>query len=190
MPLKQNWSVVKKELQYCSEKDLLGIIQEMYQLNKTNKEYLHLKLLAGNNTEQKQHLIKDSIGTIQKKWNTAYHDPYGYSGETVKVKITPMKEPLIAYKKAIGVDYGYFLLLAEYICCGYKFLKNNCAEPSDTATNSINVMAKDLFELLLRDQSYINVLDKKHVSSLKDFMDDYEASDEAILAYKKIKDLF
>ena len=50
MPLKQNWSVVKKELQYCSEKDLLGIIQEMYQLNKTNKEYLHLKLLAGNNT--------------------------------------------------------------------------------------------------------------------------------------------
>ena len=44
--MKQNWTEVKKQLKYCSEKDLLGIIQDLYKLNKPNKEYLHLRFLA------------------------------------------------------------------------------------------------------------------------------------------------
>ncbi|QGP56965.1 hypothetical protein PsalMR5_04556 (plasmid) [Piscirickettsia salmonis] len=41
--MKQNWTEVKKQLKYCSERDLMGIIQDLYKLNKNNKDYLHLR---------------------------------------------------------------------------------------------------------------------------------------------------
>ncbi|MCP4474356.1 MAG: hypothetical protein GY821_07275 [Gammaproteobacteria bacterium] len=96
MALKKNWTEVKKRLKYCNEKELTGIIQELYKLNHPNKGYLHLRFLAGNSHEYKAQLVQDSVETIRKRWQSTHHDPYGYGGNPVKVRITPMKEPVIA----------------------------------------------------------------------------------------------
>ena len=63
---------------------------------------------------------------------------------------------LLHIKKAIGVDDGYVKILAEYIIHGANYLYHNCAEPSDTIINSINTMAKELFQLIKSDSKYIN----------------------------------
>lgn len=190
MTLKQNWTEVKKQLKYCSERDLLGLVQDLYRLNRDNKEYLHLKFLAGNSPEQKEKLLSDSVNTIRTKWGKAYHDPYGYGGDTVRVKITPMKEPVITYKKAIGIDQGYVTVLAEYIISGYQFLKTNCAEPADAAINSINSIAKELFDIIATEPTHIRALSRTRIKKIQAFIDDYEAGDEAILSYEKVQEHF
>jgi hypothetical protein len=184
--IKQNWTEVKKYIKYCSEKDLIGIIQDLYKLNKPNKEYLHLKFLAGNNKIQKEKLIVETIADIKYKWSRTFHDPYGYGGNTERAVIGPVKAPVITYKKAIGVDDGYIKILAEYIINGDKCLDQNCAEPSDTIINSINSMAKELFELIKTNSQYIDSLTKVHIHELEEFMNSYHARDEAIMAYRGI----
>lgn len=190
MTLKKNWTEVKKQLRHCSERDLVAIIQDLYKLNRANKDYLHLKFLAGSSAAYKANLIEVTVGTIRKKWASTFHDPYGYSGKTMHVKITPMKDPVMAYKKAIGIDDGYVIVLAEYIIHGYQFLKTRCAEPSDTVINSINVMARELFLLIEQSPEHIISLDASQTSKICEFIEDYEAYDETKMDFKRVKDEF
>ena len=189
MKSNQSWSEVKKQLKYCSERDLLGLVQELYKLSSANKEYLSAKFLAGSNPQQKKKLIEDSIDAIRTKWKKAFHDPYGYGGETVKVKVTPIKGPLITYKKAIGVDAGYTTLLAEYIIHGQIFLEQNCAEMSDTAMNSINSAAKELFTILANENKYADSLSSSQLNKIKAFMTSYYADETLLIDYQNIEHL-
>ncbi|MCF6768533.1 hypothetical protein L3V86_09190 [Thiotrichales bacterium 19S11-10] len=190
MSLKQNWTEVKKQLKYCSERDLLGLIQDLYKLNHDNRDYLNLKFLGGNSPAQKESLLAETIDTIQKRWNKAKHDPYGYGGEVVRVKITPIKEPVVRYKKALGSDRGYVVVLAEYIIYGHKFLKRACVDPIDVAINSINSIAKELFDLIYMNDDYIDSLSSDHLFKIKKFINSYEVRNKSLLAYQKIQDQF
>ncbi|GIU52660.1 hypothetical protein TUM4438_45910 [Shewanella sairae] len=189
MKSNQSWLEVKKQLKYCSERDLLGLVQELYKLNSINKEYLNAKFLAGINLQQKDEFIKEIINTIRTLWQKSFHDPYGYGGGVVRVKISPIKAPLVTYKKAVGVDGGYIAVLAEYIIYGQIFLERNCAEMSDTALNSINSVAKELFVLLANEDKYINSLSSKQLENIQVFIASYYAKNIALVAYKDVENL-
>ncbi len=186
--LKQNWTEVKKHLKYCNDKDLLGIIQNLYSLNKSNKEYVNLKFLAGNNPEHKEKLVSDTIDSIHLNWSKTFHDPYAYGGITVIAKITPIKAYVTAYKKAIGIDDGYIQILTEYIDGGSQCLYSNCAERSDTIYNSINSIAEELFILLKSNTNYISALSKKQQIKLKKFSESYHMYDDTLFSYKEISE--
>ncbi len=188
--LKQNWTEVKKQLKHCSQNDLLGIIQELYNLNKATKAHLHLRFLAANSPEQKTALLKDTIDEIHKQWDKAFHDPYGYSGNRCTVKITPIKNPVTAYYKALGEDEGYISILAEYVIHGDKFLDTGCAEPASAAINSIDAAARDLFLLIAKNQDYFKVLTREQVKKINIYMNGYYIRDDAQIAFRKVKQLF
>lgn len=184
--LKQNWTEVKKQLKHCDDKDLLGIIQDLYSLNKTNKEYLNLRFLAGNNKEHKEELVKKTINSIRLAWDKTFHDPYAYGGKTVIAKITPIKSHVTAYKKAIGVDFGYIQILIEYISAGSMCLYSNCIERSDTISNSINSVAEELFTLLRSNIDYIDSLSKTQRNKLKNFSISYHIYNNTLSLYNEI----
>lgn len=188
--LKQNWTEVKKQLKHCSQNDLLGIIQELYKLNKVNKAHLHLRFLAANSSEQKKALLRDTIDEIHKQWNKAFHDPYGYSGNPCTVKITPIKNPVTAYHKAVGEDEGYITILAEYVIGGDKFLDTGCAEPANAAINSIDAAARDLFLIIAKNPDYFKVLTQEQIEKINVYMHGYYIRDDAQIAFKKVKQLF
>jgi len=185
--LKQNWNEVKKQLKYCNDKELLGIIQNLYGLNKSNKEYLNFKFLAGNSKEHKEQLIKKTIDSIHLAWEKTFHDPYAYGGNTVIAKVTPIKAYVIAYKKAIGVDLGYVNILIEYVCSGSECLYSNCYERSDSILNSINSMAKELFTLMKDNSDYINKFTELQIKKIKDFTETYYIYDDVFALYQEIK---
>lgn len=184
--LKQNWTEVKKQLKYCNDKDLLGIIQDLYSLNKTNKEYLNLRFLAGNSKEHKEELVKKTIDSICLAWDKTFHDPYAYGGKTVIAKITPIKSHVIAYKKAIGVDLGYVNILINYISYGSRCLYYNCAERSDTILNSINSIAEELFIIMKNNNDYIDKLSEIQKNNIKEFVKSYHIYDDVMSLYDEL----
>ncbi|MCP4474359.1 MAG: hypothetical protein GY821_07290 [Gammaproteobacteria bacterium] len=190
MALKKNWTAVKQCLKYCNEKELTGIIQELYKLNHPNKDYLHLRFLATHSKEYKVQLLTDSVETIRKRWASATHDPYGYGGNPISVKITPMKEPVIAYKKAIGIDEGYLTVLSAYIIYGHKFLKTHCgAEPAEVVVHSINVMAIELFTLVEKRPEHLTQLPPEALPEIRKFVNDYEAYHDTKVHFRQIEPL-
>ena len=188
--LKQNWTEVKKQLNQCSQNDFLAIIQELYKLNKANKDHLHLRFLAGNSPEHKKALLDKTITEIHKEWGKAWHDPYGYAGNKCTVKIKPIKSPVIAYYKAVGEDEGYISILAEYIIGGDKFLDTGCSEPASAAINSLDVMARDLFTLIFNNPNYFNTLTQEQIKKINIYMNGYYLRDDAQIAFRKVKHLF
>ena len=79
--------------------------------------------------------------------------------------------------------------MAEYIIYGQIFLERNCAEMSDTALNSINSVAKELFVLLANEDKYINSLSPKQLEKIQVFIASYYVKNIALVAYKDVENL-
>ncbi|MBK2026190.1 hypothetical protein AB9G23_09580 [Francisella philomiragia] len=183
MTVKQNWTEVKKQLKYCDDKSLLGIIQDLYKLSKENKDYLHLRFLAGNDSSQRDALIKKTIEQINKAWDKVTHDPYGYMGRETIAKVTPVKSHVTNYKKAIGTDDGYVQVLIEYIMDGFFCLENNCAERSDTIVNTINSAFDEIINMIKAEK--VSPLSDIQWKRLEAFIGSYYIYDTTFYAYKE-----
>jgi len=168
--VKQNWCEIKKHLKSYSKEELSGVVQEMYKLGKVNKEFLHLKFLAGNSPQQKKLLLENTISAIHKGWDKAEHDPFGNYGPPQRIKITPIKSPLTNYKKALGDDEGYVLVLSAYVTSGLSFLDKNWESPT-VAESSIDSALSELFKLILKKPEYIQVLPIETIKTLSSCMD-------------------
>jgi|APSaa5957512535_1039671.scaffolds.fasta_scaffold32637_2 hypothetical protein len=168
--IKQNWTEIKKHLKSCSKEELSGALYEMYKLSKANKEFLHLKLLAGNSREQREALLEKTVSAIRKAWDKVDYDPYGYGRYPKRVKITPIKSPVINYKKALGEDEGYAVVLSEYIVSGITCFKKHWDLPT-SAISSIDSILSELFKLISINPKYFNALSIDAIKTIATSMD-------------------
>lgn len=102
--MKAGWTELRKILSRASERDLIGLICDLYKLNKDNKNYLHAKFFNDTETLDKyKKQITDSLVVV----------PY-----EKKPKLANARKAISDYKKASSSINGLLQLIMTYLDCG------------------------------------------------------------------------
>ena len=173
--MKQNWTEVKKQLKYCSENDFLGVIQDLYKLNKEVKDYLHARFIGNLGPENKEILVKAEKTKLIEFWKKAFYDPYGFSGKTHTVRVTEAKKILTNYKKAIGDDAGYVALCFVYSVWGIDFIADieRCTENCENVNNSVISVLSEALSLIKIDRTSTAYITDADLQKSQEVLDEY-----------------
>lgn len=106
----KSWTAIRQKLASCSERDLLGIISELYELSRENKNFLEVRFLqdASALDRYKSHI----------KRYLAPHEPWKPSQQ---ISIREAKKAISDYKKASSNAINLIDLMVYYVECGTDF---------------------------------------------------------------------
>jgi hypothetical protein len=107
---KPTWKTVKTEIAYWDQKRLLGLVQDLYALNRTNADFLHARLLGSDEG--------DTLAPYKKRIQTAVcpKDPWKQD-----VRLSEGRKAIAEYRKAKGEPHGLLTLMIHYVSCGNDF---------------------------------------------------------------------
>lgn len=106
-----NWLEIRKTLSRCSERDLLGLVADLYSLSKGNKDFLEARFLRNDRA-----LVRYKA---QIKRYLAPNEPWK---ENQRIGLKEAKKAMSDYKKASGDEWGALELMVYYVECGTDFL--------------------------------------------------------------------
>ena len=110
-PNGSKWLDIRKALKYASQRDLLGLIGELYLLSKSNKDFLEARFIRDEKVIFKyKALIKKHLAP-----NPPWRD-------SQRISLKDAKKTLSDYKKATGDKIGLIDLMIYYVECGTDFL--------------------------------------------------------------------
>jgi hypothetical protein len=110
-PNSSNWLEIKKALKYASERDLLGLVGELYLLSKANKDFLEARFVRNQAALDRY--------KAQIKKHLAPSEPWK---DSQKISLKDAKKPLSDYRKATSDKIGLIELMVYYVECGTDFL--------------------------------------------------------------------
>jgi len=105
-----NWIDVRKELSDCSHRDLLGLIADLYDLSKDNKNFLETRFMP-----------KDTSLNTYKKHIQRYLAPKEPWKDSENISIREAKKAISDYKKASSNPILLIDLMVYYVECGTNF---------------------------------------------------------------------
>lgn len=142
----KNWTTVRQKLSSCSERDLLGLISELYELSKENKNFLEARFLQDTSAldRYKAHI----------KRYLAPNEPWKASQQ---ISIREAKKAISDYKKASANAIHLIDLMVYYVECGTDF---SCefGDMDETYYASLESMF-DKAVTLMKKQALYNVED-------------------------------
>ena len=102
--MKISWQDIRRKLKHCNERDLVGMIGDLYKLNKENKYYIHAKFFDDKATfNQYKEIITKSL----------IFEPF-----EAKPKLSVARKVITDYKKANDNIQGLLDLMLHYLDCG------------------------------------------------------------------------
>ncbi len=148
-----NWLEIRKTLSRCSERDLLGLVAELYSLSKSNKDFLDARFLRDN-----QALLRYKA---QVKRYLAPDEPWK---ESQKISLKEAKKAISDYKKASGDEWGTLELMVYYAECGTDFLCE-FGDMYEQYYNSLESVFDNALKLMKKSslneiQEFVNRLEK------------------------------
>lgn len=110
MSKKYTWKDIRSKLSKCSERDLIGLIGDLYKLNKDNKNFLNTMFYNDESAiTQYQEVISKSL----------IFEPY-----EAKPKLAVARKAIMDYKKAKGITPDLIELMLHYLDCGSIMASN------------------------------------------------------------------
>lgn len=107
---KPTWKTVKTEIAHWDQKRLLGLVQDLYGLNRTNADFLHARLLGGSDGH--------ALEPYKKRIQTAVCPKEPWKQD---VRLSEGRKAIAEYRKAIGDTHGLLELMIHYVSCGNDF---------------------------------------------------------------------
>jgi len=102
---KPTWSDVKRTIAGFARSGLMGIIGDLYRLSRANRDFLHARFSIGANPQKPyKKVIKESL----------YPDVMSNK----PIRISPAKQAISDYAKAIGDVNGVAELMVYFVECG------------------------------------------------------------------------
>ena len=108
---KPSWKTVKTEIAYWDQKRLLGLVQDLYALNRTNADFLHARLLGGANDD-------NALEPYKRRIQVAVCPKQPWKQD---VRLSEGRKAISEYRKAIGDTHGLLTLMLHYVRCGNDF---------------------------------------------------------------------
>ena len=107
---KPTWKTVKTEIAYWDQKRLLGLVQDLYALNRTNADFLHARLLGGDDGH--------ALEPYRKRIQVAVCPKEPWKQD---VRLSEGRKAITEYRKAKGDTHGLLTLMLYYVRCGNDF---------------------------------------------------------------------
>lgn len=106
---KPSWKSIKSQITHWDQKQLVGLIQDLYGLNKANVDFLNTRLLSGgdNSLEPYKKRIEHAVSP-KEPWKQ-------------DVKLSEARRVISEYRKAKGDTHGLLSLMIHYVRCGNDF---------------------------------------------------------------------
>lgn len=152
-----NWLEIRKVLSKCSERDLMGLIAELYSLSKVNTDFLEARFTNNDS-------VLSSYKTIIKR-NIAPDAPWK-SNQQISLKIA--KKAMSDYKKATSDIIGLIDLMVCYVEYGTDFIcefgdmyEQYYSSLESVFSNALKLMKKFKYEEISKfEQRLRNVVEK------------------------------
>lgn len=143
---KPTWKTVKTEIAYWDQKRLLGLVQDLYGLSRTNADFLHARLLGGSDG----HALEPYKRRIQAA--VCPKEPWKQD-----VRLSEGRKAISKYRKAIGDTHGLLTLMLHYVHCGNDFTLE-FGDIDEPFYNSMCSMVNQFRKLLIQhgDQGLAN----------------------------------
>ena len=106
-----HWIEIRKTLSRCSQNDLLSLLNDLYALSSSNKDFLEARFLKNS------HVIEHYKSQLKK-----YLAPSEPWKDHQKISLREAKQVLSRYKKATHDRIGLIDLMIYYVECGTDFL--------------------------------------------------------------------
>lgn len=110
-PKKPTWRDVKKMIGEWSNDQFVGLVQDLYELNAGNADFLHARLLASVSDDEGLTPFKERI---RKAVNP--REPWKQD-----VRLSEGRKAISDYKKASGDKRNLLRLMVYYVQCGNDF---------------------------------------------------------------------
>lgn len=107
---KPTWKTVKTEIAYWDQKRLLGLVQDLYALNRTNADFLQARLLGDDDGH--------ALEPYKKRIQTAVCPKEPWKQD---VRLSDARKAIAEYRKAKGDTHGLLTLMLHYVRCGNDF---------------------------------------------------------------------
>lgn len=107
---KENWTTVKKIISEFSQQELLSIIKELYDSNKQNKDFLHIRFAKTD--------IEEIVNSYKNKIEKAMPSYYPACN---RFSIAKGKAVISNFRKACKNVYGECELMLHFIHCGNSY---------------------------------------------------------------------
>lgn len=103
-----SWKSIKSEMAHWDKKQLIGLIQDLYALNKTNADFPNTRLLGGDTSlEPYKRRIQQAVSP-EEPWKQ-------------DVRLAEGRKAISEYRKAKGDAHGLLSLMIHYVRCGNDF---------------------------------------------------------------------
>lgn len=138
-PDKPTWKTIKTEIAYWDQKRLLGLVQDLYGLSRTNSDFLHARFLGGDDAralEPFKKRIKNAVSP-EEPWKQ-------------DVRLSEGRKAIAEYRKAKGDTRGLLQLMLHYVRCGNDFTLE-FGDIDEPFYSSMCSMVGQFCKLLIRD---------------------------------------
>lgn len=136
---KPTWKTVKSEIAYWDQKRLLGLVQDLYGLNRTNADFLHARLLGSDEG--------DTLAPYKKRIQTAVCPKEPWKQD---VRLSDARKAIADYRKAKGEPHGLLTLMIHYVRCGNDFTLE-FGDIDEPFYNSMCSMVGQFCKLLIKE---------------------------------------
>ena len=110
-PTKPTWKTIKTKTAGLNKAQLIGLVQDLYGLNKTNADFLHARLSGAAKHAQSMEPYKQRIREA-----VSPEEPWKQD-----VRLSAGRRAISEYRKAKGDVRGLLELMLYYVRCGNDF---------------------------------------------------------------------
>jgi len=133
---RQMWSDVKAAMAGMDERQLIGLISDLYRLSKENQDFLHARFAVGPDTLPP---YKKTIGACM------YPDIFTKR----PIDVSKAKKAISSYSKAVGDLAGEAELMTFFVECGNKFTLDY-GDINEAFYDALNRMYRRAIDKVLR----------------------------------------
>ena len=146
---KQSWKDIKQAISGWSDKQLVGLVQDLYRLNSENAAFLNARLLRGKTTTSTLTLYKKRICEAvspSQPWKQ-------------ELNLSEGRKAISEFKKANGNIHDTLMLMTYYVQCGNDFTLE-FGDIDERFYESMCSMVRKIKDTLIkeRDQSLADVI--------------------------------
>lgn len=135
-----NWKAIRAKLEKSSQRDLVGLIKEFYELNAQNKLFLDTRFSNQNAGLEKYKLIIEKNICPSEPWKK-------------DVSLSTGRKAISDYKRALGDPEGLIELMIYYCECGVNFTLE-FGDIDEGFYMSIESMYESALKLLQKHKEY------------------------------------
>lgn len=138
---KPSWTDIKKVISGWSDKQLIGLVQDLYRLNPENAAFLNARLLQ-------QSAPKQALAPYKKRIQEAVSPREPWKQE---VRLSEGRKAISEFKKANGNAKDTLMLMTYYFQCGNDFTLQ-FGDIDERFYDSMGSMVRQIKDRLLKEQ--------------------------------------